>query len=76
MPARVDGFQIKLMGVLRASTGLTVGGKRVLYTYAQRRPFRALLLCFVMIILVDFSADDGCSCGDITGRTVAMVRAR
>lgn len=34
-----------------------------LSVYAQRHPIRAILLALLVIVLVDFSADDMCDCG-------------
>jgi hypothetical protein len=45
----------------------------VIHAYAQRRPLRAMFLVLVAIILVDFSADDGCDCGDAYPRSVAQA---
>ena len=40
--------------------------------YAQRSPLRALLLALLIVVLIDFSADDGCDCGDAFPRSVAI----
>jgi hypothetical protein len=42
----------------------------VIHVYAQRRPLRVIFLVLVAIILVDFSVEDGCGCGDAYPRSV------
>ena len=36
--------------------------RMLLSTYAQRHPVRAVLLVALVIVLADWSADDGCDC--------------
>jgi len=46
----------------------------VLATYARRRPLRAILIAFLIVALVDFSADDGCGCDDFAPRHIVSTR--
>jgi hypothetical protein len=39
-----------------------------LSTYARHHRFRAILIAALVILIVDFSADDGCGCDDAVPR--------